>query len=94
MGWNDRFGRAISILNARDLDEITKVKCVGREKQTTQDRALGKHGIQGGSEGKILLTSTGSVMGRTKAGFGELSRSAYVLQVRKWEEGLMGCVSE
>lgn len=44
---------AIRILNVRDLDAITKVKCVGREKQTIQGRALEKSGIHGGSEGKI-----------------------------------------
>ena len=36
---------AFSVLHVRGLGEITKAKCVGREKQSTCDRALGKTGI-------------------------------------------------
>ena len=38
------------------LSEITKAKCVGREKLTTYDRALGETGIQGVSGGRGVLT--------------------------------------
>ena len=37
---------AKSMLRVRGLGEITKAKCVGREKLTTYDRALGETGIQ------------------------------------------------
>ena len=47
---------AISVLHLRGLGEITKAKCVGREKQITYDRALGKTGIQGASGRRGVLT--------------------------------------
>lgn len=49
----------IHILNVRDLDAITKVKCVGREKQITQGRALEKSGIQGAVKERFDLLAQG-----------------------------------
>ena len=58
---------ALRVLNVRELDEITEARCMGRDKQTTHSRALGKTRIRGPAQEKdILPISTGSVIERAE----------------------------